>query len=395
MKIAIVTSGFDSGRPGGVSNVVLKVIAALNPMSEVEVLTFANEKTDSKSIQFFNPKTYRKLQPSRTLYGNIPVWYIGVAGSEFEFLRYRKRRELTELFSTYDLILVVTGILQLANVVPKVDVPIFVQCATRLKWERKSQYSGMSLRKQLALRAQTPFLMWQEFCVIRSEIRFLPENFLMHEWLRKRTTLEPLIWYPGIASPLEYIERSSADFRKAPFISVGRFGDRRKGWARLIESYKQAYDIRGNLPELILIGWGQFDDIAQGELRELQRKYPIKIFSNLSNKERDNILRSSSIFLQASFEEGLGLAAIEAISFGLPILASETNGSREYVVAGGNGFRVPQGKDFVEDFTKAIISTHDWNFEEMSHKSIEIFKTKFEKQTSESQLLKILHLTLA
>ena len=395
MKIAIVTSGFNFEKPGGVSNVVLKVSAALQEVSKIEILSFANEKTDSRSIQFLNPRTYRKLQPSRTLHGSIPVWHIGAAGSEFEFLRYRKRKELTDLFSSYDLILVVTGVLQLANVIPKVAVPVYVQCATRLKWERKSQYASMSLRRQLALRSQTPFLAFQELRVIRSKFRFLPENLIMHGWISKKTKLEPLIWYPGIEAPLKYVGRRAPNFMKAPYISVGRFGDRRKGWARLIEAYKIAYDTKGNLPELILIGWGQFDDIEESDLKELQGQYPIKVFSNLSNAERDNLLIGSSIFLQASFEEGLGLAAIEAISFGLPVLASDTDGSREYVVNGSNGFRVPQGKDFIEDFAKAIISTDVWNFEEMSHKSREIFEEKFEKRISESNLLKILHIPLA
>jgi glycosyltransferase involved in cell wall biosynthesis len=394
MKIAIVTSGFNLEKPGGVSNVVLKVAAAIQQISEFEVLSFANEKTDPRSIQFFNPRTYRKLQPSRALHGNIPVWHIGAAGSEFEFLRYRKRKKLTTFFSSYDLILVVTGVLQLANVIPKVDVPVYVQCATRLKWERKSQYSRMSLRRQLALRSQTPFLAFQEHRVLRSQFRFLPENLIMHGWINKRARLKPLMWYPGIEAPLKYVARSDPNFKKAPYISVGRFGDRRKGWARLIEAYKLAYDTKGNLPGLNLIGWGQFDDLEGYDLKELQGQYPIRIYSNLSNADRDNMVMGSSIFLQASFEEGLGLAAIEATSFGLPVLASDTDGSREYVVNGSNGFRVPQGKHFIEDFAEAIISTDAWNYQEMSHKSREIFEEKFEKQISESNLLKILQISV-
>lgn len=43
-------------------------------------------------------------------------------------------------------------------------------------------------------------------------------------------------------------------------------------------------------------------------------------FLNPSDNERDNLPRSSSIFLQFSFEEGLGLADKEAITIGLPVL---------------------------------------------------------------------------
>lgn len=392
MKIAIVTSGFDSVNPGGVSNVVLKVVAALNKLHEVEILSFANEKNDLNSIQLFKPKTYFNLNQSKDLHENVPIWRFGAVFSEFEFLRYRKRRELKNFFTKYELILVITGFLQFANLIPKVDIPVYVQCATRLKWERISQYSGMPLVKRLVLRAQLPFLAFQEFRVIHSRMILLPENVVMRDWLKTRTKQEPLIWYPGTSSPSDYVERKAHNFVNAPYISIGRFGDKRKGWERLILSYKKAFDQNGNLPELILVGWGQFDDLVESNLFEVQQHYPIRVFPNLSNTERNNLLRNSSIFLQASFEEGLGLAAVEAISFGLPVLASETNGSLEYVAMGVNGYRVPQGVGFIKDFTNAILSTTAWNLEEMSRKSREIFEEKFEKKISEEKLLKILEI---
>jgi len=218
---------------------------------------------------------------------------------------------------------------------------------------------------------------------------------MMYLWISKRSKREPLIWYPGLVAPQEYSQRSTYDLKKAPFVSVGRFGDRRKGWARLIEAYKVAYNMREKLPDLILIGSGELVDIDKGVLEEIQRHYPIKIFSNLSDTDRDRLLSKASIFLQASFEEGLGIAAIEAISFGLPVLASDTHGSREYVVNGSNGFLVPQGNAFTLDFAKALLRTYDSNLGEMSQKSREIFEKKFERKVSESNLRMILSLPVA
>jgi len=398
MKIALVTFDFSPERYGGVNSVCLKILAALNCMMkcETEIISFANSKKNSNSVSLFNPKTYRnRRMSSGGLVHGIPVTKIGSVGSELEFMRYRKRRELTEFFNEFDLIIVVTGILQFANVIPRVAVPVFVQCATRLKWERKSQYSHMPKVKQFALRSQLPFLAFQERRVIRSRFQFLPENSMMYLWISKRSKREPLIWYPGLVAPQEYSQRSTYDLKKAPFVSVGRFGDRRKGWARLIEAYKVAYNMREKLPDLILIGSGELVDIDKGVLEEIQRHYPIKIFSNLSDTDRDRLLSKASIFLQASFEEGLGIAAIEAISFGLPVLASDTHGSREYVVNGSNGFLVPQGNAFTLDFAKALLRTYDSNLGEMSQKSREIFEKKFERKVSESNLRMILSLPVA
>lgn len=393
MRIAVVTSSFEPDHPGGVTNVAIRLIDLIkNSLNgEISVISFPSSRDAKNSVQFFRPSTYfAKIVEENLKFETHKLIRIGTVGSEFEFLRYRKRRELKTLFSQFDIIIVVTGFLQFANVIPAVHVPIFVQCATRLTWERESQYSGMSFFKRFVLKAQIPLLALQEFRVVRSEMNFVPENLLMYEWLENRTRSVPKIWYPGIASPHKSAERRRPDLSMGPFISVGRFGDRRKGWARLIESYVKAFDMKNNFPELVLIGWGQFDDLPQGELKEIQSKYPIKIFANLSNLERDNMLRSSSIFVQASFEEGLGLAAIEALSFGLPIVASETNGSREYVVPGINGERVPQGKYFVDKFARTLINACEWDLEQMSYKSTEIFETKFEKRISESKFLEIL-----
>ena len=89
-----MTSGFDFSRPGGVSNVVLRMVAALDKVHDIEILTFANKRNDPGSIQLFKPRSYRKLVIETGNYEGILIRYFGVMGSEFEFLRYRKRKNL-------------------------------------------------------------------------------------------------------------------------------------------------------------------------------------------------------------------------------------------------------------------------------------------------------------
>jgi glycosyltransferase involved in cell wall biosynthesis len=390
MKIALVTSGFDYARPGGVSNVVLRMVTALRTSHEIEILSFANKANDPNSIQLSRPRSYRKLNTSNSTYDGILITYFGVIGSEFEFLRYRKRKDLKNSFEKFDLLIVVTGVLQFANIIPKLTIPIYVQCATRLKWERKSQYSSMRYFKRFLLRIQLPFLMYQEFRVTHSNCYFLPENERMRHWLSKRSKNEVSIWYPGTRQALMNLMQIKNKFVEKKLISVGRFGDRRKGWERLITAYKISYDKYGPLPELNIVGWGSFDEKASKLLDNLGGKYPIKIHSNLSNMERDDLLADSSFFLQTSFEEGLGLAAIEALSFGLPILCSKTDGSAEYVIEGKTGKRIAQGSRFVNDFADAISDLQNWNLDYMRKNAQKLFYDSFEEVNSSLKLMKLI-----
>ena len=366
------------------------MVAALDKVHDIEILTFANKRNDPGSIQLFKPRSYRKLVIETGNYEGILIRYFGVIGSEFEFLRYRKRRNLKEYFEKFDLVIVVTGILQFANVIPKLKIPVYVQCATRLKWERKSQYGGMKYSKCFLLKIQIPFLKYQEFRVTHSDYYFLPENERMRRWLCKRTKHEVTIWYPGTKQVSVKSRQIKNVFLEKKLISVGRFGDRRKGWERLIRAYKIAYDKHGPLPELNIVGWGSFDFKALRLIKEIEKEYPITIHSNLSNSDRDQLLADSSIFLQTSFEEGLGLAAIEALSFGLPILCSETDGSAEYIIEGKTGRRIPQGSRFIADFAHAISELKNWNLEHMKKSAQELFFDKFEEKKSSLKLLELI-----
>lgn len=69
-------------------------------------------------------------------------------------------------------------------------------------------------------------------------------------------------------------------------------------------------------------------------------------------RDATQLLHIADVFLFPSFREGLGLAAIEAMSAGLPLIASDIRGVREYAVSGKNSILVdPHSPD---DMAKAI-----------------------------------------
>lgn len=397
LKIGLVTFNFDAERPSGVSNVAIKILEYISRglASEIEIISFSNSSVDPNSIGFFRPRSFRNIltMPDGYFRG-VPITRIGSIGSEFEVLRYRRRKELVDFFQGFDLIIVVTGGLQFANVIPRIHVPIIIQCATRLSWERKSQYSSMSRAKRCLLKSQLPLLALQERRVLRTDAIFLVENSRMREWVASRSRFEPEIWYPGIRSFETGVVSHINPNRKGHFISIGRLFEPRKGWARLFLAYKRAFDTLGGLPELQVVGAGSFPTDIQMLLDQLTPHYPIRILGELTDSERDLQIQSASYFLQTSHEEGLGLAALEALSFGVPLICSKTDGSREYIVEGLSGTSVAQGDNFIVEFSDAIIDSQNWDYSEFHKNAKKFFDSLFTNEISQQRLIDIIRRTM-
>jgi glycosyltransferase involved in cell wall biosynthesis len=393
MKIALVTFDFDADRHGGVSSVCFRIFESIRNglKSDIEVISFSNSRRDANSISFLRFRSYRNNRISRDgFYLGAPVTRIGSVGSEFEFMRYRRRRELTKYFRQFDLIIVVTGVLQFANVLPKLDVPIVIQCATRLTWERKSQYEEMTKLKRFFLKLQLPLLSLQERRVLGIDATILVENSKMQKWVQTRAFNEPILWYPGIRAQKEELQTLRNSNGKGYYISVGRLNESRKGWNRLFLAYKEAYDNHKGLPDLVIIGSGSFSKDTREILTSLLPRYPIKVLGKLSDHDRDSMFCGASYFLQTSHEEGLGLAALEALSFGIPLICSATDGSKEYVIEGVSGILVEQSSNFIQNFSQAIILSQTWDYAALSRSSLELFYKVFDLQISQERLMKII-----
>ncbi len=73
-------------------------------------------------------------------------------------------------------------------------------------------------------------------------------------------------------------------------------------------------------------------------------------------------LKSADIYVTSSKREGLGMAALEAMALGLPMIASDTRGTREFVIDGKNGLVCKKNKDYYyANAIQNILSMSDKN----------------------------------
>lgn len=93
---------------------------------------------------------------------------------------------------------------------------------------------------------------------------------------------------------------------------------------------------------------------AEQKLRELIREKGLEKNVRLLGfrTDMDEILQTADCFAFPSYREGLGVAAVEALLCGVPLIAADNRGTREYALGGVNS--IICRADSVEEFREAI-----------------------------------------
>jgi glycosyltransferase involved in cell wall biosynthesis len=110
----------------------------------------------------------------------------------------------------------------------------------------------------------------------------------------------------------------------------------------MIQAYAYMVEADSSVPQLVLAWRGQLPDALQRLIKVLGLSSRISVRSDLSHHELTELYRSASVFLQTSYEEGLGMSVLEAMGCGLPVVATETAGTKETVVNQVTGWLIPQ-----------------------------------------------------
>src|SRR5438132_4535625 len=128
-------------------------------------------------------------------------------------------------------------------------------------------------------------------------------------------------------------------------LSVCRLNDVRKGLERMIRAYAIMFPLDESVPPLVLAGRGQLPAHLLSLVTNLGLLSRVTVRSNVGTRELSELYRGASVFLQTSYEEGLGMSVLEAMACGLPVVSTDTAGARETVVNGVTGWLVPQDSD--------------------------------------------------
>jgi len=103
---------------------------------------------------------------------------------------------------------------------------------------------------------------------------------------------------------------------------------------------------------LVLVGDGPDRDGAQTDVDRLGLAKDVRFFGKVDDV--GDILRCADLFLLPSQSESFGLAALEAMACGVPVIASRAGGLPEVVTEGESGYLAPVGA--VDEMTERAVA---------------------------------------
>ncbi|MFC2015654.1 glycosyltransferase [Chloroflexota bacterium] len=118
---------------------------------------------------------------------------------------------------------------------------------------------------------------------------------------------------------------------------------------RLIERKGQQYLIpavaelrsRGLPVELSIVGTGDNENPLRSQVAQLGLGNVVHFAGFVPWEQMPRLYQSSDIFVLPSYNEGMSIALLEAMATGLPVVVTDTGGTRELI--DGNGLVVPWG----------------------------------------------------
>jgi len=142
------------------------------------------------------------------------------------------------------------------------------------------------------------------------------------------------------------------------FLYVGRLRIR-KGVEVLLHALRQLPEESFN-PRLVIVGEGEHRKTLEGVTAELKLEERVVFVGKRSKSEIAQLMSSASALVVPSLYEGMPLVILEAMSYGLPVVASRVSGIPEVVRHGETGWLVdPEDVDSLARALEAVVAESD------------------------------------
>lgn len=147
-------------------------------------------------------------------------------------------------------------------------------------------------------------------------------------------------------NPLVRIENARNKNKKCYYLimGVGRLSNREKDWLALINAFHRVKSVYKSHPiKLRIVGGGPDESVLRKEIVSLNLCDCVELTGPVSQREVSEYLAEADLFVLPSRFEGFGIAAVEAMQMGIPVITSDYPASFDYIDDGKTGFHFPIG----------------------------------------------------
>jgi glycosyltransferase involved in cell wall biosynthesis len=280
----------------------------------------------------------------QSVFGQYDGNALGCWLPELEFTHYLPGKHWKSLVSQSHLYISVSGNSLCASPYVYLDVPFLSWIATPWNADRKDRVREFSApRKLLDSVVNKPLLTRLEKKILRSPNgQFLSlSNYTLKELNSIGANKSIDVMYMPVDTKLFSPDISKTVQWRIGF--SGRYADPRKNIRLLLKAVKVLLD-RQFKPHLLLVGERKAN-IIQPLIQELGLSQYVTCLTNLSASELASILKTLDVFTIPSHQEGLCIAALEAMACGVPVVSTRCGGPEDYVKPGITGELVDQNPE--------------------------------------------------
>lgn len=292
----------------------------------------------------------------RQTYGAHPGHGIGAWLPELEFTHYLARRPWRELVRSCDLHLAVTGSPLCATPYAKIGIPFLAWVASPWEADRSDRVKNFPYPRRILDQ-------WLNGPVLRRmerEILQAPNGRVLALSHYTAKGLEEIAQRPMDGVMLMPVDSRHfrPDQQKTQPWKIGfsgRYGDPRKNIGLLLEAVR-ILTAQDHPVQLELVGEKDITMLKR-QLTMLGIQDRVHCHPHQSAGKLGKILQQWDLFVIPSHQEGLCIAALEAMACGAPVVSTRCGGPEEFVVSGQTGQLVDRSP---EDMAAAIESIcHD------------------------------------
>jgi glycosyltransferase involved in cell wall biosynthesis len=194
--------------------------------------------------------------------------------------------------------------------------------------------------------------------------------------IRKYTVGKERDGIPKILNPIHHRVAVANYETRSGFIFAGRL-ELIKNIDKLIDVYAQLSPEIKQRNKLYIAGRGTQERALRGLVQSLGETQNVEFTGSLDNESLLQLTSTKRILVMASSQEGLPMAIAEALSLGVPVIATDTGDISRVLKTGFNGCLLPV--EFTrQDYTNAIYAVlADYSrFAENALASAEIFRAE-------------------